>query len=295
MKNKLKKYLLIKLLFIFSIFLLFNFLVLLANAIGFKSLQQELVNHQVAKINKNYDVVFLGDSSLGHAINSNLWSELSDKPSLNMALTGNFSFAGAYAILEEIIDKKKEVKTLVIVNNVYAWQENIKYTGYEYIKKQNNFFLKYINYIDKNIFEIKNFYYQLIIKKNKKKFLNLIVNDFMKFGKKITKDANYTFEINLFNEDKSFYLKKIINLCSKFNIECFYFHGPIYENLCTELNFAFIKRINNELSDLGIKFDPNINCLNHDQIGDTVYHTSANYKNIMTKIYYEKYLKLKKN
>ena len=45
-----------------------------------------------------------------------------------MALNGNFSFAGAYAILEKIIDKKKEVKTLVIINNVYAWQENIKHT-----------------------------------------------------------------------------------------------------------------------------------------------------------------------
>ncbi len=295
MKNKIKKYLLIKISLIFSIFLLFNFLVLLANVLGFKSLQQELVNHQVAKINKNNDIVFLGDSSLGHAINSNLWSELSDKPTSNMALTGNFSFAGAYAILEEIIEKKKEIKTLVIINNVYAWQENIKYTGYEYIKKQDNFFLKYLNYLDKNIFEIKNFYYQLIIKKNKKKFLNLIVNDFMKHGKKITKDANYTFEINLFNEDKSFYLKKINNLCLEFNIECFYFHGPIYQSLCKKLNFAFIKRINNELSNLRIKFDPNINCLNHDQIGDTVYHTSAKYKNIMTKIYYEKYLNLKKN
>ena len=78
-------------------------------------------------------------------------------------------------------------------------------------------------------------------------------------------------------------------------IECFYFHGPIYQSLCKKLNFAFIKRINNELSNLRIKFDPNINCLNHDQIGDTVYHTSAKYKNIMTKIYYEKYLNLKKN
>jgi len=58
MKNKIKKYLLIKISFIFSIFLLFNFLVLLANAIGFKSLQQELVNHQVAKINKNYEWIF---------------------------------------------------------------------------------------------------------------------------------------------------------------------------------------------------------------------------------------------
>ena len=107
MKNKIKKYLLIKISLIFSIFLLFNFLVLLANVLGFKSLQQELVNHQVAKINKNNDIVFLGDSSLGHAINSNLWSELSDKLTSNMALTGNFSFAGAYAILEEIIEKKR--------------------------------------------------------------------------------------------------------------------------------------------------------------------------------------------
>ena len=47
----------------------------------------------------------------------------------------------------------------------------------------------------------------------------------MKHGKKITKDASYRFDINRFNRNKSFFLKKIINACNDFNINCIYFHG----------------------------------------------------------------------
>ena len=141
MKNKIKKYLLIKISLIFSIFLLFNFLVLLANVLGFKSLQQELVNHQVAKINKNNDIVFLGDSSLGHAINSNLWSELSDKPTSNMALTGNFSFAGAYAILEEIIEylPKNNIFILFVIKLLIDDDMNTLFFETYYTKNNTQF------------------------------------------------------------------------------------------------------------------------------------------------------------
>ena len=67
---KIKKYLLIKISLIFLVFLFFNLFVLLANNLGFKSLQQELVNYQLKKINKDNQIIFLGDSSLGHGINS---------------------------------------------------------------------------------------------------------------------------------------------------------------------------------------------------------------------------------
>lgn len=292
---KIKKYLLIKVSLIFLVFLFFNLFVLLANNLGFKSLQQELVNYQLKKINKNNQTIFLGDSSLGHGINSKLWSELSNKSSSNIALTGNFSFGGANIILEKILKKRKKIETVIIINNVYAWQENIKHSGYEYIEKQSNVILKYLNYLDKNIFEIKKFYFSFFFDENLGNYSELITNDFMKFGDKISKDANYTFDIDLFNKNKSFYLKKIIDLCSEYQIECIYFHGPIYNTACTDKNFEFFKRINDQLLDMNIIFDPSIICLNYNQIGDTIYHTSSNYKNNLTKTYYEKYLKLKKN
>lgn len=290
MRINIKKYLFLKIFIIFFIFLIFNILVYISSVLGFKSLQQELVNHQLSKINNNPKIVFLGDSSLGHSINSNLWSSLSGKKTSNLALTGNFSFGGSNAILREILKKNKNLETVIIVNNLYAWQEEVKFSGYEYINKQKNFFLKYLNYLDKNIFEIKNFYFNFFLKKNNENYSNLIINDFMKHGKKITKDASYRFDINRFNRNKSFFLKKIINACNDFNINCIYFHGPIYENACIDENYVFFKKVNDELSTLDIMFSNEIECLNYEQIGDTIYHASPKYKNEITKRYYKKYL-----
>ena len=92
------------------------------------------------------------------------------------------------------------------------------------------------------------------------------------------------------------HLENLISICKDQNVKKLNIHAfTDGRDVDPYSGIKFIKRINNELSNLRIKFDPNINCLNHDQIGDTVYHTSAKYKNIMTKIYYEKYLNLKKN
>tara|TARA_B100001121_G_scaffold306644_1_gene326531 strand:- start:1802 stop:2692 length:891 start_codon:yes stop_codon:yes gene_type:complete len=295
MKIEIKKYLFIKILIVFSIFLFFNILILLANNLGFKSLQQELVNHQLVKINENQTTIFLGDSSLGHAINADFWSNLSKQKTSNMALTGNFSFAGSYAFLKEILKKNKNLKTVIIVNNVYSWQENVKFSGFDYISQQKNFFLKYLNYLDKNLYEIKNFYFNLIFNKSKKDYSNLIINDFMKHGVKISEDAKIVFESKDFNKNKSHFLKKILKLCIEFNIKCIYLHGPIYEKSCNDKNIEFFNRINQELNSLKILYDKEIKCLTYDQIGDSLYHTSAKYKDYLTNIYYKKYIKLSKN
>jgi len=280
---------------VFFIFLIFNFLIFFSKHLGFKSLQQELVNHQISKIKIDQKMIFLGDSSLGHGINAQLWSKLSGEKTSNLALTGNFSFAGAYAMLDEIIKKNEKLETVVIMNNVYAWQENIKFSGYDYIKDQKNIFLKYLNYIDKNIFIIKSFYFDLLFKENQKNFSNLIINDFMKHGTKITEDTKVSFNFKNFNDKKSFFLKKIINHCKKFNIECIYFHGPIYEKSCIIENAKFFSRINKELENLDIPHFKKLECLNFDQISDSIYHSSASSKNYLTKKYFEKYMQITKN
>ena len=82
MRINIKKYLFLKIFIIFFIFLIFNILVYISSVLGFKSLQQELVNHQLSKINNNPKNSLLRDSSLGHSINSNLWSSLSGKKPL---------------------------------------------------------------------------------------------------------------------------------------------------------------------------------------------------------------------
>ena len=68
----------------------------------------QLINHQIKKnsINPKIETIFLGDSSLGNSINADYFSKLSKSNSLNLALSGNDSFAGSFALLENSNFKK---------------------------------------------------------------------------------------------------------------------------------------------------------------------------------------------
>jgi len=77
----------------------------------------KLVRYQTDKISKSsseIDTVFLGDSSLGNAIDAKLFSQLSGRTSLNLALTGwNFNLPGYYNLLTRL-SENTQVKNIVL-------------------------------------------------------------------------------------------------------------------------------------------------------------------------------------
>ncbi len=98
-----KKYLKI---FIFvsctSIFLLSIFAfksLFLDNMFGY----QKLYDYQLKKLSTQEDVdtIFIGDSSLGNAINADLISRQGSIKALNLALNGNYGYAGPYNMLKK--------------------------------------------------------------------------------------------------------------------------------------------------------------------------------------------------
>lgn len=64
-----------------------------------------LVEHQMSKLEGlDASTVFVGDSSLGNAIDAATWGELSDHPAVNLALTGLYGYAGSRAMLERVLE-----------------------------------------------------------------------------------------------------------------------------------------------------------------------------------------------
>ena len=64
---------------------------------------QILYNYQLKKLSTEEDVdtIFIGDSSLGNSINADLFSAQGATKALNLALTGNYGYAGSYNMLKK--------------------------------------------------------------------------------------------------------------------------------------------------------------------------------------------------
>src|SRR5687767_8650401 len=62
---------------------------------------QALFDYQAAKLEgPPADTIFVGDSTLGHAIDAELWSALSGRRAVNLALTGVYGYEGGYNFIE---------------------------------------------------------------------------------------------------------------------------------------------------------------------------------------------------
>src|ERR1700744_5517728 len=59
---------------------------------------------KIATLSPDVDTVILGDSSIGNGLDAKVFSELSHKKTVNLALTGyNYGIGGAYMLLREVL------------------------------------------------------------------------------------------------------------------------------------------------------------------------------------------------
>ena len=92
---------------------------------------KNLWEYQMSRLDSNPDIdtLFLGDSSLRYAIDSDYFNSLSGLNSINLGLTLNHGFAGSYNVLKRAINKN-QIKNVIIVNTIEILKTEISYKGY---------------------------------------------------------------------------------------------------------------------------------------------------------------------
>lgn len=93
----------------------------------------QLLRYQEEKIAAtaaDAEVVFVGDSSLGNAIDADLFQELTGRSAVNLALTGSFHYAGAYVQLKELASRPNAIRTVVLMYAVDAPATTLSADGY---------------------------------------------------------------------------------------------------------------------------------------------------------------------
>ena len=273
------------------IFILVNItLSILSNFFWDNRIEDKLIKYQISKIKKNEPIknIFLGDSSLGNAINAKIFEELSGEKSVNLALYGNASFEGAYALIQNIKSKKNQ--NIFIVTSLDVWNRSPSPFSYDLVMSHINFTNK-IKFLFFNIFN-----YNLNIERlkwylKKNEEYNFFDNDY------ILQKKNKDFKKNEFKKIKPERIKfliEILNFCQKNQLNCVYIHGPIYDEHCLDKNSVkYINEVKYILKKNRIKSFNHIFCMKKNELGDSDDHINPNFKNEFTKIFYSNILKNK--
>jgi len=256
----------------------------------------ELYRYQVNKLNKNhqnFNTVFLGDSSLGNALNAELFNSLSGLKSANLALTGLYGFAGTYNMLKKSV-KLNNIKNVIIVHALDMMSKPVAYNGYFYsldslsdiIELKINETICLLETSINEIFSInsiKRIMLYYILQKNKR---DTIEKDYIKqMTKKKFSDNISNLTINT-NHDKLLFLKKIVNYCNNNKINLLYLHGPHLNNINSK-SIKDIRITNMLIESTGIKLIDNICFLKQEQVGDNIDHVLPYYKEMSTHFYYK--------
>lgn len=250
---------------------------------------QVLYKYQLKKIKENREVrtLFIGDSSLGNAIDSEEFAGLSSTPTISCALTAMHGYAGSYNILKTAVQHHPEIKNVVLMNSLRMQMMPVSFSGY--VRTMNSFNdilelpdLEKINAISE--FWLYVFSIEVDQFGDQK---DLIQNDYIKQGKKRQSvQISKGFGTDQITQNKNKFLKKIVHFCRKKDLNLIYVHGPIYDELANRSQ-DYIETINREISGTGVQLVPDIVSFGDSDMGDYIDHIEPGSKRAYTFNYYD--------
>lgn len=281
--------------------------VLLLFAIGLKGLfadrlfgYQALYAYQLEKIQRNShaETVFVGDSSLGNSLNTELFSRLSGSESINLALTGLYGYAGSYNMIKR--SAGPFTRNIVVMQALDMMTRRESYSGYLMTLRSRED-LTELNPTETGRL-IGSFYSLVtspanlfrIVKSNVGMTVSSIriQNDYVKQGPPLDPRSPSGYSAVVVNEEKINFFRKIVAYCQQKNINLIYVHGPIY-SVIGRRSEAYIRRVNELLSVTGSASGDGANVvadvvlIERQHIGDSYDHVHPRYKNLYTAKIYE--------
>jgi hypothetical protein len=270
---------------LFILFCLTSLLLVKSNT----AVYQYLYDYQMNKIKKKstYLNLLIGDSSLGNAIDSDEFSRLSSQPTINSAMTGLYGYAGSYNILKTAHKHHPEFKNVIIMQTLDMQTKKESMAGYVRTVNSISDFTELeiedkIHFLKDYISYIKSIPVQFPKKKD-----SLIYNDYIKQNRIYEPDKiQKPFDKKNINPEKNKFLLKIIDYCSKNNLNLIYAHGPIYQEKL-EVSQEYITTVNKILAHTGITLINSPIGIKKKHLGDNIDHVNSRYKKEYTFMHYE--------
>lgn len=262
---------------------------------------QKLYNYQIQKLEQetNPTIIFVGDSSLGNALDAKLFSQLSQQKALNLSLTGAYGYAGSFNMAKRAL-QSKTVKTVVIVQTLDILQRPTSYEGFLYTM---NGYTDLQSLQPLEIMWVDNAFLNVIFStSNLEKSWNNLWNptprriwtelqtrDYVdQQPRKFLEDNPKPIQGNI-NLDEFRFLTKLRDLCRQQQVQLIYAHGPLWKTV-QKSSQPYIRQVNQAIASRKIKVIPQVIEVANADVGDEWDHVY-----LPTKPYYtQKYFQLLK-
>ncbi len=235
------------------------------------------------------ETIFVGDSSLGNAINAALYSELSGRDVENFALTGKFGYRGSLEMIRHVHARNKNLRRVIVMQtpDMMKRPPALEYRPPELYFRRDNF-----PGFDLTVYNFSALVRLVSALKDRRwdieENTQQIENDYIRQGP--PKDASLTYgglRSGDINPAKARYLKEIADYCDQYGLECLYAHAPVVEDICLN-STGYLESVNAIIRQSGLKLANEAPlCIPKDKLGDSSDHVRPEYKDDYTRAYYE--------
>lgn len=244
------------------------------------SARYDLFDYQLDRIAaaKGIDTLFLGDSTAGNAIDTETWSRLSGKPSLNAALTGYFGYAGTYNMLRAVLDRGLRPHLVVIMQTIEMPERQVSWKGYV-ATAGDQLDMSQVPLLQKVMLHL-----DLDVAWGVIRYLDPAARESPVLDRDYLRQRRPRKPVDVLEEharrtlaghvkpDKALFLTRIAELCDSHHINCLYAHGPIVDFYCKGPS-TYIADATAFVVHAGLHVLPGTpTCVSYDTIGDDPDH-----------------------
>jgi len=258
---------------------------------------ENLLEHQRAKLGSDLaPIVFLGDSSLGNAINIEAWERETGQAAVNLALTGYYGYDGTLAMLRRLVGKPVQVVVIMQTADMLARSRNPQapeeiFGAQATFRRIGQWWETTVNLVQIES-TLKFIAKQLLIGLGLRPWLkakgiefsvaSAIVNDYIRQGSPVMEPFEGKLDINAINKEQLGVLAQISQVCSQIGVRCIYAHGPLASPRC-ENSANYFDAARKMIVDAGLVVASGTPvCISPDELGDSVDHVAPQQKDIYT-------------
>lgn len=255
----------------------------------------QLYAYQIEKIRnfKRLDVLIVGDSSLGNAIDTAYWSKSLRANTASLALTGVYGYAGSLNMIRRTL-RTTRPRLIVMVHTAHMLtrepsDKGLVLTAEGFSDVLETGLLTTVSSLAST--DLLSHFLKSVLFGPLEVPPGLSEHDYWPQGKSLrTKSESMpegTYEPASINPEKLKYLRRISDLCRKEGIPCIYAHGPLVESICNQSS-EYIDEANLLISSTGMTvLEGTPVCIPWKEIGDSIDHVSPAYRVKFSRTYLE--------
>lgn len=259
-----------------------------------------LLTYQIEKLEKTdqLDVLLVGDSSLGNAIDARQWQKLLKRNVMSLALTGDFGYGGSFAMLARAV-KRHTPKKVLIFHTLDNATLPVAHSGV-FFAAEGWETLRAVPFLPllETAFSVDVTHHIL---------LQLATDNVSTFKHDYTANRDTIAALDYFPQrerkdagiyksspalmaanipsNRDFYLRKIAALCKGRKIDCLYVHGPLINYVCGP-SASYVSHLSALVRRAGVDVAAQTPiCLEPHQMGDAWDHVALEHRPDISKAY----------